>query len=420
MNTGLPMGLPVQIRLPTSAPQLPELMSLSVLRKIEQCPRRWYLETASYPWVWPRDGYPERFSLAQIRGRIVHQSIRQILRALPAGDEAQCGCGDIHDLLRRMGGLSSIVLVQIERQLLAMSTNPRMAAVEEEARRLLLRNRSKIRESIQTLLGGYSMSTTRSAVTASSKRRDPMRTGSTPREGAFSEHRVTCRDLGWVGVLDRIVYDHEACEITEFKTSEATAEHIEQLETYCLLWLHAMRKPLDWASRVTLILRHKHGVVKIESPSTDRLRELQADLLHRSAVARGKVAQPLPESNPAGTGCSFCSVRHMCAPYWGSDLMKLQCEGPPNGEYQDTELRLLSQLAPTLWRTERLMYQDSEPREESLSLHRDIPELRRGQTIRVIDALARRSPSEADSRTEWRTSCWSEVFTLPESNFDKK
>ena len=47
-----------EIKPPDTWPEPPREMSVSSLRAIESCPRRWALSTASYPNLWRGIGYP--------------------------------------------------------------------------------------------------------------------------------------------------------------------------------------------------------------------------------------------------------------------------------------------------------------------------------------------------------------------------
>src|ERR1017187_1597862 len=55
----------------------PEWMSFSIARDAEQCPRRASLRRSQYEDVWPRIGYPPRFSAAAVRGTIIHESFER-------------------------------------------------------------------------------------------------------------------------------------------------------------------------------------------------------------------------------------------------------------------------------------------------------------------------------------------------------
>src|SRR2546430_2535646 len=49
---------------PSTWPSPPTEMSVSTLRELEACPRRWALSSARYPEIWDRVGYPPKLNIA--------------------------------------------------------------------------------------------------------------------------------------------------------------------------------------------------------------------------------------------------------------------------------------------------------------------------------------------------------------------
>ena len=81
-----------EIKPPDTWPEPPRQMSVSSLRAIESCPRRWALSTASYPDLWRGIGYPPRIQRSWLMGSVVHLAIERIVRRL-----AQANCGSLSD-----------------------------------------------------------------------------------------------------------------------------------------------------------------------------------------------------------------------------------------------------------------------------------------------------------------------------------
>src|SRR5215210_7028726 len=103
---------------------IPEWMSFSRLREIEMCPRRWSLNSASYPEIWSRRGYPPKVYLAPLAGQIIHAALEIITNALN-----RAGCVSVTDehfvhVMRELGGYSKIIEEALKRIFINLQDNP--------------------------------------------------------------------------------------------------------------------------------------------------------------------------------------------------------------------------------------------------------------------------------------------------------
>ena len=156
---------------PVAWPDAPADMTVTTLREIESCTRRWALSAGQYPDLWNGRGYPPRVHLSALSGTVVHHALEVITRAL-----VRAGCSSLHDptalqVLRGLGGYTKVVNDCIDRTLSRLASNPRAQRVLEFAARTLRAQVPELRTRAQTMLSRVRLS------------RDPARhaEGSTPR-----------------------------------------------------------------------------------------------------------------------------------------------------------------------------------------------------------------------------------------------
>ena len=84
-------------------------MSVSSIREIAACPRRWAIKAADYHEVWDRRGYPPRLFISSVAGSVVHLVLKTITKAL-----VRAGCRSVQDagvvqVMKDLGGYSEII-----------------------------------------------------------------------------------------------------------------------------------------------------------------------------------------------------------------------------------------------------------------------------------------------------------------------
>ena len=98
---------------PAAWPAAPAEMTVTALREIESCSRRWALRAGHYPDVWNGRGYPPRVQLGALSGTVVHLALEVITKAL-----VRAGCLSLHDptvlqVLRNLGGYTVTAHVEV-------------------------------------------------------------------------------------------------------------------------------------------------------------------------------------------------------------------------------------------------------------------------------------------------------------------
>ena len=300
---------------PAAWPDAPTEMTVTTLRVVESCPRRWALGAALYPELWSGRGYPPRIQLSALAGTVVHLALETITDAL-----IEAGCESLQDpaavrVMKQLGGYTKLVNQCVDRTLALLVTNPRAQRVLEYATRSLRSRVPEFRTRTQTMLcrlrlpqaqGGY-------ATRLSSKTRGPLPIG------AFPELTLRAKHLGWKGKADLLVLSEQACEIIDFKTGVPDERHEFQIRVYALLWNRDAELNPDQRYADRLVLAYGSGDVEVAPPSDADCEQLERELSSRTTTALAALAQRPPGAKPDPQQCAHCDVRHMCGEYWTSE-----------------------------------------------------------------------------------------------------
>src|SRR5579864_5803873 len=140
-----------RVRPPSVWSKPPTEMTVSALKEIEACPRRWALNAATYDGLWAGRGYPPRLRLGTLGGTVIHLALETVLDALAAS-----GCGSTADpaavgVLRSIGGYTKVLNDCIGRTLSSFADNPRAVRLLEATERALRGQLPKLRTATQTL-----------------------------------------------------------------------------------------------------------------------------------------------------------------------------------------------------------------------------------------------------------------------------
>lgn len=331
---------------PSTWPEPPQEMSVSSLRAIESCPRRWALSTASYPELWQGVGYPPRTQRALLMGIVVHRAIEKIVKRL-----AQADCGSLSDpcapaVIRELGGFTSILRSCIEETVARQAGNPRLPDVEG-SRGLLERNTARMRVDVQSMLRTLPLVPTNRSDGPPRHTRDRRPLG----PGTYAELEVRAPALHWRGFVDLLVLGPDgAVEIRDFKTGDRSEDHEFQVRAYGVLWSADSELNPRGALPTRLTISYPSGDLTVPVPTVQEADAVKAELRERAVAARDLTRTHPPEARPSFDKCKRCDVRHLCSDYWQADTQRRLAaevdEAPP---FSDLQVRVRSRRGPITW-----------------------------------------------------------------------
>lgn len=377
-------------------PEPPADLTYSTLRDIEACPRRWALSAASYPAIWAGYGYPQRIHLKALAGTVVHAVLETLTKEL-----VSAGCPSIQDasavgVLQRLGGLSQIVRRAVDDLLERTAKNPRTARLLDHFKRALRAQVPELRSRVQNMLARRVLSTKPRPAQAATPRRERSALG----QGVYCEIDLRVPHLGWKGRADLLALAPDECEITDFKTGEASDEHALQLQTYALLWNRD--EILNPAGRLAtrLVLAHPHADVAVPAPTSAELAELENQLATRGATARALVTVHPPEARPSARQCRYCGVRQMCETFWRPEIQQLLADqtGETEPSFVDVQVSVQRRHGSKSW--DIFIHAGAERVRGLLRTAGDV-ELAPGQRLRILGAA--RSVEDTDSDVQCLT-----------------
>jgi hypothetical protein len=298
---------------PSGWPGPPSPWSFSVLKGIEDCPRRWALSAGTYPDVWDSTGYPPLINVKALAGQVIHEAIKKISSAL-----MDAGCRSMRDgaavpILRDIGGFTNVLNAIIERTVGRYRANPRVARVVDRSTAELIRDIPMMRQQVQAHLNRLTFVARRSShhSTSGSAATGPLG------DGSHSELKLQSTDLDWVGIVDLLQIADGQCWIWEFKSGSADDRHREQLHAYALLWADDKVRNPDNIPVGRLVLSYADRWFDIAPLAADAFAAFRTELRARVVAATKSVAQDPPVARPDPEKCRFCHVRHLCTEYWG-------------------------------------------------------------------------------------------------------
>ena len=403
-----------KIRPPATWPEPPLEMSVSTLRAIESCPRRWALSTASYPELWQGVGYPLRTQRSRLMGSVVHGAIERIVRRL-----AQADCGSLSDpcapaVIREMGGFTSILRSCIEETLAREAENPRLHDLED-LRISLERSMAKMRVDVQSVLRTVPLVRTKMSPGSLKKTgaRGPLGLGT------YAEIEVRSPALQWRGFVDLLVLGPDGtAEIRDFKTGIRSDDHDFQVKAYAVLWSSDNELNPSGALPTRLTVSYPSGEVTVPVPSPQEADAVKAELRKRTMAAKELVRTHPPEARPSFETCRQCDVRQLCSEYWQSDIQKrLAAEVGEALPFSDLQVRVLSRRGPITW--DAVVEQsDRFGKDTSVIVlaHGARHRLDDGEALRILDArVVVTAPGQVEDRSDVPVvslTSTSEVFTL--------
>lgn len=337
------------VSLPTAWPSPPELMSFSTLMDLEACPKRWALNGALYPDIWPGSGYPRIPNLAALRGTIVHDVISLIAEGFTLRSARENPGPRVSQVLRNLGGFTLLIGNTIEAVLRQYSENPRAFPTLKKIHVQLHAEIPELRLKSQELLARVNFDRYENLgisenLLSSERARYPLSSG------IYSELEIKSADLGWHGFVDLLTLSSDVCEIRDFKTGREKEQHIFQLHIYALLWLkddvlNPLRKPVT-----RLLLSYLNHDIEIPPPEPRDYLRIEANIKERTARAHLSIKPMPPNAIVNDENCGFCQVRHLCNEYWDvqqkhSPKKSIGKESP----FIDMQAIIIARRGPSSW-----------------------------------------------------------------------
>lgn len=360
-------------------PSPPGVWSYSSLSDVEGCPRRYALRHGTYEGLWDRTGYPDNVSEASLVGTAIHYGVELVLRSMCASQCPSVRNPAAVDVLRHLGGFSTVARDAVANALQPLATNPRMSTRLEHLKQRLERRVNEIRAAIQMFVSRATLGTPPAA--ENDQERGADRGARRPlRPGTYAEEALVAEAVRFTGRVDLLTVTQTDAAILDFKTGAPSEHHATQLEVYGLLWtLDATINP-DRVPVGRLTIAYRGGDVNVPVP--DDWSAVQSDLQSRVTRADGELEKEPPAAVPS-EDCWHCAVRHMCEDYWSSPFLNPKVDSP----VVDAQVEVLERNGPTSWRG-RLksgvpaLIRTSEQAEALTS----------GQTVRMLNVLAGSDP----------------------------
>lgn len=365
---------------PDSWPEPPVDMTVSTLLEIEACPRRWALSAGAYPSLWSGRGYPQKLTVASLAGTVVHLALEKIARAL-----VDAGCGSVQEpaaveTMKALGGYTKVLESCVQVVQARTASNPRAARVSGYIDRRLRAQVPELRARTQRLISTVRL-TQPSGVSFKGREGREAQRGPL-NSGVYGELELRAPAIGWKGKADLLVLAPTFCELTDFKTGTPDEAHKFQLRVYALLWnrdveLNPTQRHVD-----KLTLAYFGGQQDVSVPTESEFVELEAEVISRRDAAVRSVTSYPPEARPSPDNCAFCSVRHMCDEYWTSDREM----AVDDSSFGDIEVIITGRHGPSSWDAVARAKAGSSAERRVLLRTADDLALRRGQTVRIVDA----------------------------------
>ena len=394
---------------PAAWPDAPAEMTVTALRDIESCSRRWALSTGHYPDGWNGRGYPPRVQLGALSGTVVHLALEVITRAL-----VRAGCLSLHDpavlqVLRDLGGYTKVVNDCIDRVLSSLASNPRAQRILEFTARTLRARVPELRNRAQMILCRVRLLRT---PTRNAEGNTPRARGPLPM-GAFPEIELRAEEIGWKGKADLLVLSSEACEITDFKTGDPDEGHRFQLQVYALLWSRDRDLNPDRRRADRLLVAYRGEEIEVAAPTEAELDELEVELLSRRGAAHEAVSHDPPEARPDPHKCCYCAVRQLCGEYWTTETQRRMVQKGEERRFGDVEVTVTGRHGPSSWDARVELSQDFPRGKPAVIRTRGDLEFRSGDRLRVLDAALTIDDEDQAQPAVFTLGTLSEAYAVP-------
>lgn len=319
----------------------PETWSYTRLRTVESCPRRYWLQHATYDFAKSASGYPRRHTVASVLGITTHRSIEMVLNALRASPSEPAVA-----VLRELGGLREIVQAAATDALEVVADNPRMHRRSVSLRHAVERRLDSTVTLVQLALRRVAVGAQPGLNAPSPKGVSTGSAGGTLGRGSYTEIRVEHAHLAVGGVIDHLQIDDESTTITDFKTGTPSADHLDQLLVYGVTWRGDPRNP---SPNVPMTLVAEYGDHRTATSVDGHELDDGEETLKRRLRSAVEALAGDPPATLTSEVCGGCEVRHLCDDYWSDVVAPLLTGGAGNDGRMDVSGVVIEARSPTAY-----------------------------------------------------------------------
>lgn len=316
------------------------IWSASTLNEVEECPKRFTLRRSSFPEIWPKDGFPNRISGAQIKGIVVHKVVSMIMNSVQnSSDLAE---KSVMLFLKERGGYLELLKFILDEELQSANSNPRAELMVESIKREILADLSELRGQVQ-----YFVKESIKKIPAASSRVEIKETNEIPSTifqilPINSEYKIVDSEFPIEGYLDLLLTNEEIDHIIDYKTSKTIHdEYWDQLGLYAWLWYRSDKNLRKGNCRIEVISGanlSESRIIKIED-----LPRIQMSVLDRIKNAELSITGEVA-AKPSVDSCKFCAVKVMCNSYWIMNENQ-----STEAKWSDIRIRTMGNLGGNAW-----------------------------------------------------------------------
>lgn len=315
----------------------PARWSYSTLKEATACPLRYCLQRATYPDLGDHKGYPSLPSVSALFGNIVHGVLETVVKAMAEAGVESPQSESAANVIRDLGGFTSVVERELARQLAPLKHNMRLS--KDRQRRIAIDLEAQVadaRAQVQTYLS-------RTRFVPGPRRATSGSGNAQPRafvrrelgEGSHAEVELVAERQRLYGRVDLLTLSRDQINIIDYKTGGESDGHVDQLRLYAWLWGADDKVNPRRRDVTSLTAAYRDHDVTVDVPGPEQLIALSHELATKVADADREIASGAPLAKPSQKNCRHCAVRHLCVSYWITVAPKLSDVG--QGEFFDYE-----------------------------------------------------------------------------------
>jgi hypothetical protein len=274
----------------------PKVWSYSTLSRVEECPRRWWLERVSgsrAPVAGDRSG-----SSSASRGRVCHTALERLLDIYRTRRGPAWGTPEMALFWRQH--LSIEGLPGVVRRAIA-------AEIEDLPRAERLRTSAALSEAEPSLVRAVA-AMLRVCLSAS--------TGAFEARAEVPLRAELTSEITWVGRIDAALRVDDDVTLVDFKTGARSESHFDQLLSYACAYPLAPETKGRGEARRLMVIYSTPPPLEAPAPVGHELVAARDALLGRIAAARQALLQAPPPARVEAERCSRCAARLACDDYW--------------------------------------------------------------------------------------------------------
>lgn len=374
------------LRTPTGWASPPDTWSYSSLANVEQCPRRWQFLQSQWG---DYSRYPTRAHPAAIEGTIVHDALDQLTRACGRLGNPEVNSREFENALQE-SRFYDVFAEAIADWQTRLNAHPRPGPVYR------LRSNPQQLANVAIRLFRQQYKATNNAAATVYDQPSPASQNLLSllqSKGALSEVRLRHPTLAFQGVIDRVQVAADGIEIIDFKTGTPGEAHRQQLLLYALLWWRCSGQV---PARITAQYLQGGQTWQIDEAT---LVEAENVVHARLSSLTATISQTPAPCRPS-LHCHQCPVRAHCDEGWLSLHNK-------KGSSRTDDVQAVIESEPQAHGF-RAIRSDARPFAVvcEAGVGNELPQLRRGATIRILDGAWRKPNDELEIKP------WTQVFLL--------